>query len=139
MNSETTTQSYLAVCFKCSYCTYERESVCPECSFPLILQAEATPPGGFDLQEILHRSSLRVGAPPLPGVDAEPRQAQKLAEMRRRRRQEKDQAEVAEAPPASEEFEAKAAPTKRSAARFALVCFSAVAAGVLAAVLNSGL
>ncbi len=80
-------RSGIAVCYQCSFTTDEGRSSCPECSFPLIVQSELSPPGGFQIRDVLQRESLRMGAPPLPGVHSVPRKAQLLAEARKRIRQ----------------------------------------------------
>lgn len=118
-----------AVCYKCSYVGRADGSCCPECSFPLIFEPEKTPAGGTRLEDIFARTSVHIGAPPLPGVDAEPRKAQLLAEARKRRATRR-----ATTPSPA----AQAKKSRRHALKVALVCLSAVAAGVAAAVVHSG-
>jgi hypothetical protein len=138
MHSSTRSSSIgsLAVCYQCSYQSdTPGSSSCPRCSFPLILQRDATPSGGTRIEDILKRQSVRAGAPPLPGVDAEKRQAQLLAEARQRRR-------AARLARGTELPEVSVMPMEEpssSTLRVMMVCASAVAAGVLAAMINSGL
>ena len=72
--------AYKGVCYQCSYEGRTDTSCCPVCRFPLIMEPENTPPGGFRLNDILDRPTLREGAPPLPGVDPGKRKAQLMAE-----------------------------------------------------------
>jgi hypothetical protein len=132
-------EGYKAVCYRCSYeSTDARERRCPVCAFPFILEAETTPPGGRRLEEVLHRSSIRVGAPPLPGVDDAKRKAQLLAEHRQRRITERRAR--ARAITAGRAGGTTLPRVARRAGKltFALLCVSAVAAGALAAVLQHG-
>lgn len=57
------------------------ELSCPVCSFPLIDGTIS----GLHVIDVLHRESVSVGGPPLPGVDTEPREAELLAKARRER------------------------------------------------------
>lgn len=144
--------SLKAVCYQCSYEGHGQPTHCPVCNFPMILEPESTPPGGRRLSEIFSRTSVQTGAPPLPGVDPQKRQAQLMAEARRARLAQKRQAPAAApdaasraaaqvAPaPAQELADADAAPARRSwlgAFKVTLLCASAIAAGVLAAALQS--
>lgn len=119
---------FKAVCYKCSFEGQVEGSCCPECSFPLIFESEATPAGGTRVEDIFDRTSVRIGAPPLPGVDVGPRKAQLLAEARKRRLTARRETTAAPVAPGS----------RRQAFKLALVCFSAVAAGVAAAVMHHG-
>ena len=130
----------LATCYQCSFqSTTVSSSTCPECSFPLILEKDATPSGGIRIEDILKRQSVRQGAPPLPGVDAEKRQAQILAEARQARRARLAKGSQVSEAPALEEIVEIALPAEASTWRVAMVCFSAVAAGILAAMLHNGM
>ncbi len=126
-------RSGIAVCYQCSFSSDEGGSSCPECSFPLIMQSELSPPGGIRVSDVLQRESLRRGAPPLPGVHAEPRKAQLLAEARKRIRDTARltaQAQVGDAQ--------TAAPSKqRSLSGLLSLSFMAVGFGIAAAALQT--
>ncbi|HTE51674.1 MAG TPA: hypothetical protein VK698_12560 [Kofleriaceae bacterium] len=105
----------------------------------MILEPEGTPPGRL-VEEIFARVSVGDGAPPLPGVHAEKRKAQLMAEARRARR-DSDRPDRLPLPlPAPElDFASIKIPRFRtSPIVVALFCLSAVAAGVVAAALQSG-
>lgn len=163
---------FKAVCYRCAYEGPGLASRCPACQFPMILEAEGTPPGR-PIDDILARVSIGAGAPPLPGVHAEKRKAQLLAEARQERR-DSDRREnalprqfpqVAErelyrrgprrgpppAEPGSQPSPAVPAAShldlgssvkiprfRTSSLAVALLCASAVAAGVVAAAIQSG-
>lgn len=138
---------YKAVCYRCSYEGAGGAQRCPACQFPIILEPEGTPPRGRRLNDIFSRESVREGAPPLPGVHAEKRKAQILAEARRERiaTHERRKLELPLPAPSSVatldslELESFKIPRFRtSPLKLALFCASAVAAGVLAAALQSG-
>jgi hypothetical protein len=122
--------NYKAVCYKCSYVGDPGGATrCPICQFPFILEA-----GKADLapqlERIFDRSSVRVGAPPLPGVDAGPRKAVLLMAARQRRIQRQrrittQQMKIAEY-------------KRRSRIAYASVSLGAVVFGALAAFLVSG-
>lgn len=127
--------THFVVCYRCSYQSHETGSSCPQCSFPLITERELSPPGGMRLSNVLHRDSISIGAPPLPGVDAAPRQAQLLAESRKRRRQASRPASPG---PLAPQHAAPLAPVAEASSwQVALVCCSAVTVGVLAAAIQS--
>ncbi|HUS68828.1 MAG TPA: hypothetical protein VMZ28_30035 [Kofleriaceae bacterium] len=144
--------TFKAVCYQCSFEGRSESSLCPVCSFPVILEPENTPPGGFRLEDILARDRVRAEtAPPLPGVDPGKRQAQIRAEERRERRVSQQRPAVAvrlpSAPPILLEDPRKrirggtvAAPRSSWGRRVAIgvLCASAVAAGVLAAAFQAG-
>lgn len=122
-----------AVCYQCSTRSSDCASNCPQCNFPLITQSELSPLGGIRIGDVLRRESLRIGAPPLPGVHSTPRKAQLLAEARKRARNkaqesEKDfsQADTLEDP----------ATPRSSAWSLASVCCLAVGIGMVAAVVQ---
>jgi hypothetical protein len=160
--------AYKGVCYQCSYEGRTDTSSCPVCRFPLIMEPENTPPGGFRLEDILDRPTVREGAPPLPGVDPGKRKAQIMAEARRdRMRAVSDRQHVASSsvehtslvrvrPPRRQPMQEvpqphlsrvvphpddvlDGIPTDRRwvALRYTVLCVSAVAAGILAAVLQS--
>jgi hypothetical protein len=138
---------YKAVCYRCSYEGPGAANRCPVCQFPMILEAEGTPPRGRLLNEIFSRESVREGAPPLPGVHVEKRKAQILAEARRERvvTSQRRKLDLPLPAPGSVatldrlELESFKIPRFRSAPlKLALFCASAVAAGVIAAALQSG-
>lgn len=121
----------IAVCYRCSYQAHAGGS-CPECSFPMIVQSGLSSPE-IRLGDVLKRESLRIGAPPLPGVDAGPRKAQLLAEARKRIRDRDRNEEASEA-----ESRAETAPvTRRSIWAVLSVCCVAVSVGVVAAAVQS--
>ncbi len=75
-----------AICYRCScVVTQVDASRCPACSFPLIQEAGRGPEVAPTVDSLFQRVSVRVGAPPLPGVHESPRKAQLLMEARRRR------------------------------------------------------
>jgi len=83
----------MAVCYRCQYVGQEAAgNRCPSCGFPVIKETRLVPAGPRRVRDILDRSSISLGAPPLPGVDRGPRKAQLLAEARRRRLSEVRQA-----------------------------------------------
>lgn len=130
---------FKTVCYRCSYEGQDTTRTrCPECQFPLILESEDTPPAGHRVEEIFARRSLDEGAPPLPGVHREPRKAQILAEARRRRiedlRAEEQKAAVLRAADIQALYPAR----RFHRLKVALLCVSAVAAGVVAAVIHAG-
>lgn len=148
--------AYKGVCYQCSYEGRTDTSTCPVCRFPLIMEPENTPPGGFRLTEILDRPTLREGAPPLPGVDPGKRKAQLLAEARR----ERMRAISAQQQMASSSLEhtslVRIRPPRRPlvprpedvldgipvnrawvALKYGILCASAIAVGILAAALQS--
>jgi hypothetical protein len=133
---------YKAVCYRCSHVAAVSATRCPACQFPMILEPESTPPGGRKLEEIFARGSVRDGAPPLPGVHAEKRKAQLLAEARRERtaiQRHARQPGVDELQHPLPTLESVRVPRFRhSALKLALFCASAVAAGVVAAALQNG-
>lgn len=123
----------VAVCYQCSFTCNEGRSTCPDCSFPLIMQSDLSPPGGIRVSDVLRRESLRLGAPPLPGVDAEPRKAQLLMEARKRIRDTAYRAAQSQA-----EAEAKVAGAQRGGLWGLLsVSCLAVGFGIVAAALQS--
>jgi hypothetical protein len=134
---------YKAVCYRCSYEGRVSDNRCPVCQFAMILEPEGTPPGGRRLEEIYGRRSVTDGAPPLPGVHAEKRKAQIMAEARRERIETQRRARM-EPPPdvprrASESMSAVRIPRFRpGVVKMTLFCASAVAAGAVAAALQSG-
>jgi len=121
--------AYKAVCYKCSYVGLGADADrCPVCEFPFILEAGPSPEVAPDIAVIFDRASVRIGAPPLPGVDAGPRKAQLLMESRKRRLEQKRRTTSQPA----------VAPPGRGRLAVAFACASAVVAGVVAAVLFSG-
>jgi len=154
--------AYKGVCYQCSYEGRTDTSCCPVCRFPLIMEPENTPPGGFRLEDILDRPTLRDGAPPLPGVDPGKRKAQLNAEARRERsRAVSERQHIASGsvdhtslvrirPPRSAprpqarvvphpDDVLNGIPIKRSwvALKYGVLCISAIAAGIIAAALQS--
>jgi hypothetical protein len=154
--------AYKGVCYQCSYQGRpdSETSTCPVCRFPLIMEPETTPPGGFVLSDILDRPTVRDGgAPPLPGVDPGKRKAQLMAEARKERmraiserqhiassvvehtslvriRPEPHPAPHAVRYPDDVQY---AIPVNRRwvALKYGILCVSAIAAGILAAALQS--
>jgi hypothetical protein len=134
--------TFKSVCYQCSYEGTEEHTRCPVCRFPMILEPENSPPGGFRLDSILARATVRDGGPPLPGVHAGKRQAQLREEARRERRGSQVETRVRRnlplpAPP--EPGSELTIPIRRSwtAIKYGLLCASALAAGVVAAALQS--
>ena len=149
--------AYKGVCYQCSYEGRSDTGTCPVCRFPLIMEPENTPPGGFLLAEIVNRPTLREGAPPLPGVDPGKRKAQLMAEARKERmRVISAQQQAASSAlehtslvrirpprreplvPRPEDVEDRI-PASRTwvTVKYAVLCVSAIAAGILAAALQS--
>ncbi len=135
---------YKAVCYRCAYeGPGSSDSGCPICRFPMILEPESTPPGGRRIEEIFARDSVADGAPLLPGVHAEKRQAQLMAEARRERISTQRSARLDRqgdpGPQAHESLSSVRIPRFRHGMlKMTLLCASAVAAGVVAAALQSG-
>jgi hypothetical protein len=139
---------YKAVCYRCSYEGAGAAGRCPVCQFPMILEPENTPPGGRSLEDVFARRSVGDGAPPLPGVHAEKRKAQLLAEARRERiaTQRTRKLELPLPAPASgsaaldslDLASVKIPRFRRSPFTLLLFCASAIAAGAIAAALQSG-
>jgi hypothetical protein len=121
--------NYKAVCYKCSYTGAVDGTHCPLCQFPLILEACAEPDVAPALERIFDRTSVRVGAPPLPGVDVGPRKAQLLMQARKRRIERQRRITT--------EREIQRT-QRRSRLAVGFVSVGAVVAGVVAAVLVSG-
>jgi hypothetical protein len=150
--------AYKGVCYQCSYegRTDASASVCPVCRFPLIMEPENTPPGGFRLADILDRPTVREGAPPLPGVDPGKRKAQLMAEARRERMRAISERHLIDQPSVEHTSLVRARapqrlvphpddvldglPVERKwiALRYTVLCVSAVVVGILAAALQSG-
>ncbi len=134
---------YKAVCYRCQFQGPGSDNRCPICQFPMILEPEGTPPGGRRIEEIFARDSVADGAPPLPGVHTEKRQAQLMAEARRERIATQRTARMDRPgdlePQAHESLSSVRIPRFRHGAlKMTLLCASAVAAGVVAAALQSG-
>jgi hypothetical protein len=136
---------YKAVCYRCSYEGRGTASGCPICHFPMILEPEETPAGGRSLESIFPRGSVRDGAPPLPGVHAEKRKAQLMAEARRERIASRPMPQLERSDvltmgvlDVDDLASIKIPRFRRGALKLTLLCASAVAAGVVAAVLQSG-
>jgi hypothetical protein len=131
---------YKAVCYRCSYQGPVTANRCPQCQFPMILEPEGTPPGRR-LESIFARQSVTEGAPPLPGVHTEKRKAQLMAEARRARiatrRHARAQPERDDLP-AVDPGSVRIPRFRHGALKLTLFCASAVAAGALAAALQSG-
>jgi hypothetical protein len=155
--------AYKGVCYQCSYVGRTDTSCCPVCRFPLIMEPENTPPGGFRLADVLDRPVVRDrAAPPLPGVDPGKRKAQLLAEARKERMraisERQHMANVAVehtsiirvrptakrhrvrqdvVPHPDQVADGLATHRRWLALRYAVLCVSAIAAGVLVAALQS--
>jgi hypothetical protein len=81
---------YNAVCYRCHYVGMEPDITrCPLCQFAIILEPAEKAEQEVGVEEIFDRASVRLGAPPLPGLDPGKRKAQLLAEARRKRRTDK--------------------------------------------------
>jgi len=125
-----------AVCYRCRYVGLAAgASKCPLCTFPLILEAaevDDTP----SVQQIFERQAVNEGAPPLPGVDGTPREAQLRAGARRKRISESRPAITLPPPHRLERHgTGTALPTPRFLrARVAMALAGAVLAGLVAAV-----
>lgn len=124
---------YEAICYRCSHRAGPDESVCPACAFPLILQSERRGSSHSRLKTILGRSSVSSGAFPLPGVPPSTAPEASASAAREVPRTARSLA------PAMHRSRPWAETGAAAALRVALVCCSAVAAGVLAAVIKGGL
>ncbi len=72
-----------SICFHCQFVGVGlADTRCPRCSYPLITNLAAAALGTQDL-EVLFASTAKHTPPPLPGLSAEPRQAQLLMQRRR--------------------------------------------------------
>lgn len=121
------------VCYRCQYkATEAAGNRCPNCGFPLIHKAGRHETVGRSVEQIFDRVSVRVGAPPLPGVDGKPRRAQMLADLRRRKRREHFAAARAL------EIERTEVSRRYRAAKVSLAFVSAFVAGLVAAVIVNG-
>lgn len=81
---------YNAVCYRCHYVGMEPDITrCPMCEFPIILEPAEKADRDLEIEQIFARASVRLGAPPLPGLDPGKRKAQLLAEARTKRRTDK--------------------------------------------------
>ena len=70
-----------ALCFKCCFVGIGMaEGTCPTCGYPLIVDRTSS---GLTFGEIEPLMRRPASSPPLPGVSAEPRPAQIMAEKRR--------------------------------------------------------
>ncbi len=126
----TSIATYKAVCYKCSYVGVAGDAArCPVCQFPFIREAGAAPEVAPNLEGIFDRVSVRIGAPPLPGVDTGPRKAQLMAEARRRRIEQRRETLRVRA-------ETERQHRRRSRVAVGLVGVSAVVTGVVLAVLG---
>lgn len=119
---------YKAVCYRCKYEGSTAATKCPNCSFPVILEAENTPPGGASLDDLLRSDASR---PRLPGVANDELVATEVPR-------------VAEPPRTPQADAIPSPPPARSGRRWqqikvAAVCTAAIAAGVLSAVIHQGL
>jgi hypothetical protein len=132
---------YKAVCYSCRYVGMDPELTrCPLCGFAIILEPGTVPEAeqAPDVSAIFDRVSVRVGAPPLPGVDGTPRKAQLLAEARRRRH-ESERLRAATPRPITEGSGTSVSPSRARRLLVPLVLFGAGALGLLAACVNATL
>ena len=79
-----------SICFHCQFVGVGLvDTRCPRCSYPLIANMAGAALATRDLEALFaHRAPTEKPAappPPLPGVSAEPRQAQLLMEKRRKK------------------------------------------------------
>jgi len=74
-----------AICFQCKFVGIGLQGGrCPSCGYTLIVNSEAL--AASEIEGLLRRSRpMAVAAPPLPGVNPEPRKAALLAARRRER------------------------------------------------------
>jgi hypothetical protein len=121
-----------STCFHCRYVGFVADSRCPRCSYPLIANMTGAKLATRDLQWIFQHNApaAQHKAPPLPGVSAEPRQAQLLMEKRRARA-----LAVLEAK-RSQEAELHASARRRARLRTAASLFAASAAVALGLLLT---
>ena len=83
-------RAYTWMCYRCQREVRSPvEARCPDCSFLLVIECDSTPaPGLWQEEAEVARQALRTGAPPLPGVDPQMREAMLRALARRVRSQE---------------------------------------------------
>jgi len=78
-----------SICFHCQYVGVGvSDSRCPRCSYPLITNMSGAALATNDLERLFAHAAPTAqhkAPPPLPGVSAEPRQAQLLMQRRRQR------------------------------------------------------
>lgn len=129
--------SYKAVCYKCHYVGLGALKKCPLCNFPIILETGEVSEQ-IEVEELFDRTSVNVGAPPLPGVDGTPRKAQLLAEARKRRHLEMLSQKEAE-PPKKRRATTVAEIAAMSKVRVTFAFVSAFLVGLFAAVATGGL
>jgi hypothetical protein len=76
-----------SICFHCQFVGVGvTEARCPNCSYPLITNLAGASLATKDLERLFAHADRRASTP-LPGVSAEPRQAQLLMQKRRQRAQ----------------------------------------------------
>jgi hypothetical protein len=117
-----------SICFHCQFVGVGvTDTRCPNCNYPLITNMSGAALATKDLERLFANTApARAGTspPPLPGVSAEPRQAQLLMERRRARALEKMEAKRAQ-----EQLELAIARRRTLASVFA--ASAAVALGLL--------
>jgi hypothetical protein len=129
-----------STCFHCRFVGVAATgSRCPRCSYPLIANMTGAKLATRDLQWIFQHNApaAQHKAPPLPGVNAEPRQAQLLMAKRRAkalaRLEERRQQEAAER---RQEVAAQASLRRRARLRTFASLFAASAAVALGLLLT---
>ena len=89
-----------SICFHCQFVGVGgTDTRCPNCSYPLITNLSGVTLATRDLERLFAHvapDQARKAPPPLPGVSAEPRQAQLLMQRRRQRALERVEARRAE-------------------------------------------
>jgi hypothetical protein len=114
-----------SICFHCQFVAVGAcESRCPRCGYPLITNLGGAQLATRDLEKLFRRPPTADSSPPLPGISAEPRQAQLLMQRRRERALERLQARRTQ-----EELERRRARRRTVASVFA--ASAAVALGLL--------
>ncbi len=114
-----------SICFHCQFVGVGVvDPRCPQCSYPLIMNMGGAALATKDLEKLFAHAAPAHKAPPLPGVSAEPRQAQLLMEKRRQRAQA-----MVEAKRAQEELLKQQ--TRRRALAKSFAASAAVALGLL--------
>ena len=119
-----------SICFHCQFVGVGvSEARCPHCSYPLITNMAGAQLGTRDLEKLFAPTPPHARPPtPLPGVSAEPRQAQLL--MQRRREKALAAAEAKKAAQAERERELAEAALAQVARRKTLKGFVAASAAV---------
>lgn len=130
---------FTTVCYRCRTEGPAADATrCPQCGFPLIVKRREKADDGLRVRDIFDRTSVSVNAPPLPGVDGQPRKAQLMAEARQRRRQAAAARQLATTGPVAVPMDMQLG-IRYGKLKLACAFLSALFAGLGAAMLMNGL